>query len=199
MLIGLENNVLTIKGTKGILKPSQASQLFFLGFQKVSGTDEYVLASQAVREALPKLCDYLDKEKISYTLSQSCIEITSDLKDAMRRNQLIRNEAWDFKQGKYSKSEYRGFLKFVNKNIKRKLKEHQVKAAYHLYLVKNGANFSVPGSGKTAVVLTVYEKLKQEGLVNVIYVVGPPACFEPWRSTVFSSSRSLRSPTTWTT
>ena len=182
MLIGLENNVLTIKGTKGILKPSQVSQLFFLGFQKVAGTDEYVLPSQAVREALSKLCDYLDKEKTSYTLSQSCIEILSAFKDDIRKDRLIRNVAWDFKQGNYSKSEYSEFLKFVNGNIKRKLKEHQVKAAYHLYLVKNGANFSVPGSGKTAVVLTVYEKLRQEGVANVIYVVGPPACFEPWRN-----------------
>jgi SNF2 family DNA or RNA helicase len=182
MLIDLENNVLMIDGARGTLKPSQASQLYFLGFQKVPGTDKYIIASQAFRETLPKLCDYLDKENVSYTLSQSCVEMLSGVKEAIRRNELIRNEAGDFKQGKYSRTEFNEFIKFVNRNIMRKLKEHQLKAAYHLYLVKNGANFSVPGSGKTAVVLTVYEKLKQEGMVNVIYVVGPAACFEPWRN-----------------
>lgn len=182
MLIGFENNVLTIKGARETLKPSQVSQLYFLGFQKVLGTDEYVLVSQAVRETLMKLCNYLDVEKASYTLSESCVEALSDAKEAIRRSELIWNKAGDFKEGKYSRAEFSEFLEFVNTNIKRPLRDHQIKAAYHLYLVKNGANFSVPGSGKTAVVLTVYEKLKQEGLVNVIYVVGPPACFEPWRN-----------------
>ena len=64
----------------------------------------------------------------------------------------------------------------------RKLKPHQLKAAFHLYLIHNGANFSVPGSGKTSVVLSVYEKLKEEGKANVLFVVGPPACFGPWKN-----------------
>ena len=45
-------------------------------------------------------------------------------------------------------------------NLKRKLKEHQKKSAYHLYKAECAANFSVPGSGKTSVVLAVYEILK---------------------------------------
>ncbi len=46
---------------------------------------------------------------------------------------------------------------------------------------KLGANFSVPGSGKTTVILTVYEKLRLEGKVNTLFIVGPPSCFGPWR------------------
>jgi len=66
-------------------------------------------------------------------------------------------------------------------DLPRKLKSHQIKAAFHLYSLKNGANFSVPGSGKTSVVLSVYEKLKREGEVNMLFVVGPPASFQPWQ------------------
>jgi SNF2 family DNA or RNA helicase len=62
------------------------------------------------------------------------------------------------------------------------LKEHQIKAALHLSYIKNGANFSVPGSGKTAVVLTVFEKLRLEGKVNTLFVVGPPSSFGPWKN-----------------
>ena len=51
------------------------------------------------------------------------------------------------------------------------MKEHQVKAALHLCYIKNGANFSVPGSGKTTVVLTVYEKLRLEGKVNCLLLL----------------------------
>ena len=65
--------------------------------------------------------------------------------------------------------------------LNRRLKDHQAKALHHLISVQNGANFSVPGSGKTTVVLCAYEKYRLEGSVNVLFVVGPPACFGPWR------------------
>ena len=77
------------------------------------------------------------------------------------------------------------FKKFIKCHIPRKLKDHQEKAAYHFYSLGNGANFSVPGAGKTTVVLTVYEKLKLEGKVNKIFVVGPAACFGPWKDEFF--------------
>ncbi|MCE2440557.1 MAG: DEAD/DEAH box helicase, partial [Candidatus Latescibacteria bacterium] len=73
------------------------------------------------------------------------------------------------------------FYSFLEKPIPRRLKEHQIKAALHLLSVSNGANFSVPGSGKTTVVLTVFESLRQQWHVDALYVVGPPACFGPWR------------------
>ena len=66
--------------------------------------------------------------------------------------------------------------------LPRKLKPHQIKAAFHFYSLKNGANFSVPGSGKTSVILSVYEKLKAEGKCNTLFVIGPPACFQPWKN-----------------
>ena len=65
-------------------------------------------------------------------------------------------------------------------SFSRPLRNHQIKAAQHLYLLNNGANFSVPGAGKTSVVLSVYEMLKNEGDVNCLFVVGPTACFHPW-------------------
>ena len=68
----------------------------------------------------------------------------------------------------------------MESEISRKLKEHQLKAAFHLLSVQNGANFSVPGSGKTTVVLTVFQWLKKIGVVDSLFVVGPPACFGPW-------------------
>jgi SNF2 family DNA or RNA helicase len=70
----------------------------------------------------------------------------------------------------------------VKTELRRDLKEHQVKAALHLLAVRNGANFSVPGSGKTTVVLTIYHKLRLANSVDSIFVVGPPSCFGPWRT-----------------
>lgn len=88
----------------------------------------------------------------------------------------IKEIAAKFKEGLYDRLAFNSFREFVAENIIRTLKIHQLKAAYHLYILGNGANFSVPGSGKTTVVLTVYEKLKHEGKVNTLFVVGPPSC-----------------------
>ncbi len=73
------------------------------------------------------------------------------------------------------------FKKFTD-TLPRKLKPHQLKSAYHFYALKNGANFSVPGSGKTSTVLSVYEKLRTEGKCNLLFIVGPPSCFQPWKN-----------------
>jgi hypothetical protein len=45
----------------------------------------------------------------------------------------------------------------------------------------------VPGSGKTSVVLALYELLRGEGKVNGLFVVGPAACFGPWRTEYFET------------
>jgi SNF2 family DNA or RNA helicase len=127
------------------------------------------------------LLKYFDDEGISYGLSQSCQKYVSELNLKIQDFEKIRSLGKQYKNGTFNSNQFNEFVLFVNDNITRKLKEHQLKAAFHLYLVGNGANFSVPGSGKTTVILSVYEKLKSEGKVNLLFIVGPPACFGPWR------------------
>jgi len=71
--------------------------------------------------------------------------------------------------------------------LPRKLKPHQLKSAFHFYSLKNGANFSVPGSGKTTTLLSVYEKLRIEGKCNLLFIVGPPSCFQPWKNEFYAT------------
>ena len=87
-----------------------------------------------------------------------------------------------FKNGNFEIQGTKEFLSFLEHHIPRRLKEHQCKAAFHLLSVQNGANFSVPGSGKTTVVLSVFQRLRDLGEVDSLFVVGPPACFGPWRT-----------------
>ncbi len=62
----------------------------------------------------------------------------------------------------------------------RQLKRHQVRSFRHLLAVKHGANFSVPGSGKTTVVYAAFEALRRQGTLAKLLVVGPRSCFLPW-------------------
>ena len=64
--------------------------------------------------------------------------------------------------------------------IKRELKGHQLKAVEHGLKAVHPANFSVPGSGKTTVALSIFAALKNANKVAKIIVIGPASCFAPW-------------------
>ncbi|MBZ4370069.1 DEAD/DEAH box helicase [Corallococcus sp. AS-1-6] len=50
-----------------------------------------------------------------------------------------------------------------------------------LLSLRHGANFSVPGAGKTRVALAVFEALRQAGQVSRLLIVGPKSCYEAWQ------------------
>lgn len=51
-----------------------------------------------------------------------------------------------------------------------------------LLSLRHGANFSVPGAGKTRVALAVYDSLKKAGQTRRMLVVCPKSAFESWLS-----------------
>jgi SNF2 family DNA or RNA helicase len=62
----------------------------------------------------------------------------------------------------------------------RELREHQRQAVAHALTAANAANFSVPGAGKTATALAVAATHLHVGTIDLVVVVGPLACFDPW-------------------
>lgn len=182
MLIDVLNNTIIINESSTKLKFHQISQIRRWGFAKVSKDDSYRLYLDDLESSLLKIIRYLDEEGISYFLSPACKKYILEIHQKIKKFERIKNLGRKYKDGTFDSTQFNDFALFVNNNITRKLKEHQLKAAFHLYLVGNGANFSVPGSGKTTAILSVYEKLRSEGKVNLLFVVGPPACFGPWRT-----------------
>ncbi len=51
-----------------------------------------------------------------------------------------------------------------------------------LLSLHHGANFSVPGAGKTRVGLAVFHALRQMGVVERLLIVGPKSSFESWQT-----------------
>ena len=68
----------------------------------------------------------------------------------------------------------------VNQGMARKLREKQMWDSFFMCTMKKSANFSVPGSGKTASVLGMYAYLHQKGLVKRILVICPKNAFGSW-------------------
>lgn len=164
------------------LSARHKNQFAYWGFRAdmVSGIYEY--DGGDVRGTLPKLIRYLVSEKIPYDLDAKAQSfVAASRAGALALAEAIKNGGC-LKDGAVDSKKVREFRDFLNSTIVRPLKEHQFKAALHLLFTENGANFSVPGSGKTTVVLVVFEKLRKLGCVDSLFVVGPPACFGPWRA-----------------
>jgi len=68
----------------------------------------------------------------------------------------------------------------IQTNLQRKLMPLQVEGAAHLVAVQNGANFSVPGAGKTTIAYAAFAKLREQGTVDKLLVLAPRAAFLPW-------------------
>lgn len=62
----------------------------------------------------------------------------------------------------------------------RELRDFQKRDLGKLLALPNGANFSVPGAGKTAVTYALYEAERMAGRVERLLVVAPLSAFEAW-------------------
>ena len=64
----------------------------------------------------------------------------------------------------------------------RELRSFQLRDAAKLLGLSHGANFSVPGAGKTTVAYVVYEAERHAGRVERLLVVAPLSAFEAWQT-----------------
>lgn len=65
---------------------------------------------------------------------------------------------------------------------RRQLTDFQVRDLQHLLALRNGANFSVPGAGKTTVTLALHLLTQSEG--RKLLVVAPKSAFVAWKEVV---------------
>ena len=92
------------------------------------------------------------------------------------------------------------FSQIVQNEVARPLREAHLRAAYFQYEMMRAANFSVPGAGKTAMLLGVFAYLNREDCnpnekLDRILVISPLNAFESWKKefkTVFGEKKELR-------
>ena len=182
----LEINVVTdqliITDKDGAISGRHLSQLNFWGFQSHSESRCLMAVPSNIQETLDKLLAYFSRHNIPYVLQTDAANLRKEFSSIRDELQQALQQGFAVKNGDVKKARPKGFYDFLKSNIFRKLKDHQLKSVLHLLAVGNGANFSVPGSGKTTVVLVAYSWLKQLGLVDALFVVGPPSCFGPWQN-----------------
>lgn len=92
--------------------------------------------------------------------------------------------------------EFDQFKTIVNHEVSRPLKLDQERASFFLSIMKRAANFSVPGSGKTAMMYGAFAYLSSPKMdkVNRILIISPLNAFAAWRTeftAVFGSKKQL--------
>lgn len=180
--VRIEGSQLVIDDGEGVIAGRHRSQLAYWGFVLDASSDRLVASPVDVHATLDKVLAYLDRHSIAHEVTAGVAASKAALAGLRGELHQAVAKGTRFKAGELTAADAADFLAFVAATIPRKLKEHQLKAALHLLAVTNGANFSVPGSGKTTVVLAAYAWLKARSIVDALFVVGPPACFGPWRS-----------------
>ena len=172
---------LVISSSLGDLGPRHQSQLAYWGFSVEKEGVCLVAASQNLAQLTEKVCNYFRKRGLEFEIDSSLEKLLEGRRESNSRLEESKAIGARYKDGSIDEARTSEFLQFLKENVPRTLKDHQIKAALHLLSVENGANFSVPGSGKTTVVLAAFEMMRTKGIVDAIFVVGPLACFAPWR------------------
>ena len=90
------------------------------------------------------------------------------------------------------------FSSIVQNEVARPLREIHLRAAFYEYEMARVANFSVPGAGKTAMILGVYAYLNRRNVpdhVDRMVVISPINAFDSWKRefrAVFGCKKQLR-------
>ena len=123
--------------------------------------------------------------KVEGRKGRGIIENIQQQQDLFLESCKNARNVWD---GDLETEDFKEFSKIVQGRFpKITLYPKQLLSAYHLAASQSACNFSVPGAGKTIIVLAAYAYLnslpdEDPRKVNSIFVVGPISCFKPWET-----------------
>src|SRR2546427_8328724 len=143
-----------------------------LGLDWAEEFNGYARPGLATLETLKDVVEYLEEREIEFDLNATAQELISRLDEEKRQLGVSIVEGRKLKRKPVHQIDVPG--------LRRPLKDYQVPSVAHLVAVVNGANFSVPGSGKTSVVLAAFKILERRKIIEKLVVVGPRASFMPW-------------------
>ncbi len=174
--IKLEKSKIIIDGSDNPIILEWEHRSFFTlasGFRLNSKKQQYVYSTSLnFRKILIETIDYLTDEGIEFSADVNISKLINEF----RKEQIEYEESIEVNKEIRKKKE----VSVYPVGLIRQLKWYQRKGFEHLLSIKNGANFSVPGSGKTSIIYAVFEKLRQEKNIQIMLVIGPRSCFQPW-------------------
>ena len=155
-------------------------QIKHYSFREINNNESQNFSALENNVNIENLIKFLNNEGINLSICSNTQSALNDLKNR-KLNQINKIRYLENLKENTPEKTLEDFEKSLN-FLKRKLEKHQVYSCYHLFNSQSAANFSVPGSGKTSVVLAYYEKLRIEKKVNAIFLIGPKNCYYSWKT-----------------
>lgn len=119
-----------------------------------------------------------DKRKILFVVCDSLREYIESRELHIDARSRLGMELKDYHPKLQERFE--SYRSIVDSEMSRKLRERQMWDSFFMCAMQKSANFSVPGSGKTASVLGMYAFLRNRGLIKRILVICPKNAFGSW-------------------
>ncbi len=180
MTMGLITIMMTEQGLRIVTQPDSdllnvEHRIFLsnvLGLQPSEEFAGYVSRGPEALQILKDVIDYLRTQKVTFRVDQSAQSYVSRIYEEKEELEFSRVEGRRLK--------LRPSHSVNVPDLQRPLKDYQVPSVAHMVAVGNEANFSVPGSGKTAITLAAFKILKQLNKIETIVVIGPRSSFMAW-------------------
>lgn len=190
--LSLRNNILIVQARPEDKIFDWQHSIFFTsvsGYQLDEKTHSYAFSDKnRLITTIRDTTEYLNQERLVFEADGEISRILKSLQTEQSEYEKAKRE--------YHRIKTQRQITTLPPSIIRPLRPHQNQGVEHLLRLKHGANFSVPGSGKTTVIYSAFATLLRDKTVEKLLVIGPRSCFFPWEDEATkcfgTSPRSVR-------
>lgn len=199
-VIRVDNTDINLSLNDRKLKPgSDLSRFFEDDYSTIKKSTTYRDIERIIRVTEKRAA----RKNIDVIVSKAVSEYLQQYKYSIEKYKILgdvyKGELVDFPNDK--KDFYKEFTEIVQAEVSRPLYEIHLRSAYFMYEMARAANFSVPGAGKTAMLLGVFAYLNRENApfnekIDRLLVVSPLNAFDSWKrefEAVFDDKKVLKS------
>lgn len=199
-VIRIDNSEIQLSSIDRKLRPGSDISIFF-------EEDNSVIKKNTTYKDIERIIKVTkqraERKNIDVIVSKAVSEYLQQYKYSIEKYKILgdvyKGELVDFPNDK--KDFYKEFSEIVQSEVSRPLYEIHLRSAYFMYEMARAANFSVPGAGKTAMLLGVFAYLNRSDTPDIekidrILVISPLNAFDSWKSefkAVFGGKKVLRS------
>lgn len=133
-----------------------------------------------ITKVLTEIVDYYTSSGIELEYSTDTLKLIESVQSSNREFEHFIEHARNIWHGDFSMDEFDLFLQIAKAGLTRVPFEKQLLSSFHLFFSKNACNFSVPGTGKTTILYTAFNAMRNGGEIETLVVICPLSAFDTW-------------------
>lgn len=133
-----------------------------------------------ITKVLTEIVDYYTSSGIELEYGTDTLKLIESVQSNNREFEHFIEHARNIWHGDFSMAEFDLFLQIAKAGLIRVPFEKQLLSSFHLFFSKNACNFSVPGTGKTTILYTAFNAMRNGGEIETLVVICPLSAFDTW-------------------